>query len=120
MKVGHPLLLSLLAMLSLSAASARADYYGGDSGYAGGGYNGSTYSGGAYGGGYGGGGGYGNYGGGGGSMSSIISLELDAQKSLNSGLRVAARENRLRDLERLVARGGDVNGQSDAGDTALI
>jgi ankyrin repeat protein len=33
---------------------------------------------------------------------------------------VAAREDRLADLKRLITQGGDVNSQSDAGDTALI
>lgn len=98
-----------------SLKPAFADYYNGDYGSYGNQYGG-TYGGysNSYGGGYGSG-----YGGNSGS-SAIISLELNEKASLNSGLRVAAREDRLNDLERLIAHGGDVNAKSDAGDTALI
>jgi hypothetical protein len=50
----------------------------------------------------------------------IISLELDAQKSLDSDLRVAARDDRLADLRRFLARGAAVDARSDSGMTALM
>jgi hypothetical protein len=109
----YPHLMSTLAILVAAAIPslfARADYEGYGGGYGGsygGSYGGYSYN-----------RGYGGYGGG--SMP-IISLELNEQESLNSSLRVAARENRLKDLERLIERGGDVNGQSKTdGESALI
>jgi ankyrin repeat protein len=50
----------------------------------------------------------------------VISLELNAQASLNSSLRVAAREERLKDLQRFVAQGGEINSQSETGTSALM
>jgi hypothetical protein len=104
----------LLTLGALFSASARADFGGYEGSYGGGGNYGGSY-GGSYGGGY--GGGYRAYGGG---SAPIISLELNAQESLNSSLRVAAREGKLKDLQRMVLAGGDINSQSDAGVTALI
>lgn len=108
----------LLALITSSMAiclPAQADFGGYEGSYGGAGSYGGSYSG-SYG-----GGGYGGYGGGyGGSRAPIISLELNAQESLNSSLRVAAREGKLKDLQRMVANGGEINSQSDAGVTALI
>ena len=50
----------------------------------------------------------------------IISLELDAKKSLNSAFRIAAREGRMEDIRRYLIEGADVNSRSDEGVTALM
>ena len=50
----------------------------------------------------------------------IVSLELDAKKSLDSAFRIAAREGRLEDIRRYLTEGADVNSRSDEGVTALM
>ena len=52
--------------------------------------------------------------------SQIISLELDPKATLDTNLRVAAREDRLKDLSRFLRSGGNVNSRSDEGETALM
>jgi ankyrin repeat protein len=84
-------LLTACAAILLSSI-ARADYYYGDLGY-------SPRS---------------------RSNGPIISLELDEKKSRELEMRVAARENRVLDLRRLIRTVTDVNGCSEEGDTALM
>lgn len=50
----------------------------------------------------------------------VYSLELDPQKSLNESMRVAAREERLHDVEEMISQGANVNSKSTDGQTALI
>jgi ankyrin repeat protein len=50
----------------------------------------------------------------------VISLSLDPQDILNSAFRVAAREERLDDMEHLLAQHADINACSDTGETALM
>ena len=54
------------------------------------------------------------------SGGGVISLDLDPQNNLNSSFRIAARENRFADLQRLLAEGAEVNSRSDGGLTALM
>jgi len=49
-----------------------------------------------------------------------ISLDFDPQDIKDSSFRIASRENRLEDLERLISEGADLNSQSDTGETALM
>lgn len=50
----------------------------------------------------------------------IISLELDPKASLDTDMRVAAREDRLEDLKKYLDAGADINSRSDTGETALM
>src|SRR4051794_9252188 len=49
-----------------------------------------------------------------------VSIDLDPENVLNSSLRMAAREDRLADLKRLLVEGADVNTQAPSGETALM
>jgi ankyrin repeat protein len=50
----------------------------------------------------------------------IISLNSDPQSNLNTALRVAAREDRLSDMEHFLELGAKINSQDDEGKTALM
>jgi ankyrin repeat protein len=50
----------------------------------------------------------------------VVSLSLDPQDILNSAFRIAAREERLDDMKRLLAQKADINACSDEGETALM
>lgn len=50
----------------------------------------------------------------------IISIDMDPQRQLDSAFRVAAREDRLKDMILFVRRGAHVNSVSDRGRTALM
>lgn len=52
--------------------------------------------------------------------SAIISLDLDPKTSLNTAFRIAARENRLPDIRKLLEQGAEINSKSNTGETALI
>jgi ankyrin repeat protein len=89
--VGRAVSASLLLGALLAARSARADYYNGYFPY------------------------YGSR-----PEPPIISLELDPKASLDTNMRVAAREDRLADLKRFLQSGANVNSRSDTGETALM
>lgn len=86
------------ATLGLSEPQALADFY--SSGY----FNSGYYS---------------NYGGRSRSQP-ILSLSLDPKEILNSGLRIAAREEREEDVLRFLRQKADINSRSDVGETALM
>jgi hypothetical protein len=101
----------LMLVVAPFSLKGHADYYPsyGSSSYGSGGFN---YN-------------YGNspYGSGGSGSSSgskVMSLELDPKKILNSDFRVAAREGRVADVEKMIKEGADVNSQSETGETALM
>jgi hypothetical protein len=50
----------------------------------------------------------------------IISLTLDPQESLNSDLRIAAREDRIDQMKRILKQGANINGLSSDGKSALM
>jgi ankyrin repeat protein len=50
----------------------------------------------------------------------IISLNADPQSNLNTALRVAAREERLSDVEHFLELGAKINSQDEEGKTALM
>lgn len=57
---------------------------------------------------------------GGGGSGPRISLDLNAKDNQNSALRIAAREERLEDIEKLIKEGADLNSRSETGVTALM
>ena len=54
------------------------------------------------------------------SSREVVSLDLDPQNILNSSFRIAARENRVDDLKKMLTHGAEANSESDLGETALI
>jgi hypothetical protein len=50
----------------------------------------------------------------------LVSLEADTKELLNNALRLAAREDRLTDLQRLIDRGANVNSSTSAGVSPLM
>jgi hypothetical protein len=54
------------------------------------------------------------------SQRQLVSLEADTKELLNNALRLAAREDRLTDLERLISRGANVNTTNSAGMSPLM
>ena len=54
------------------------------------------------------------------SSSPRISLDLNPKHIINTSFRIAVREDRLNDVERLINKGADVDSKSDGGETALI
>jgi ankyrin repeat protein len=68
---------------------------------------------------------YGGYGGfysryGGAQETQIISLDFNQKDILNSSFRIAAREDRLTDLQTDVLQGANINSLDDEGQTALM
>lgn len=47
-------------------------------------------------------------------------MKLDPVAARNSAFRIAARESRISDMERLLKKGADINSASDEGITALM
>jgi ankyrin repeat protein len=52
--------------------------------------------------------------------SPLISMDLDPKHLLDASFRLAAREERLEDMFRMIKEGADVNSTSDEGQTALM
>jgi serine/threonine-protein phosphatase 6 regulatory ankyrin repeat subunit B len=50
----------------------------------------------------------------------LISLNLDPQSRIDTSFRIAAREDRIADLNEFLKKGAQINSQSDQGATALI
>ena len=59
-------------------------------------------------------------GGGRSSGSLVISLDLDPQNIINSSFRIAVRESRLKDAQKFLARGAELDSRSGSGETALM
>lgn len=100
--MGKLKLLSLVILFVSSAGWADYPYYDYSSPHYYGGYSG--YS-----------GGYGSS-----SQNSIISLDMNPQDLLNSSFRIAAREERIDDMEKLLQQGANVDSPSEDGQTALL
>jgi ankyrin repeat protein len=54
------------------------------------------------------------------SSSLVISLDLDPQNIINSSFRVAVREGRLKDAQKFLERGAEIDSRSGSGGTALM
>ncbi len=55
-----------------------------------------------------------------GSQGAIISLDLDPQNLMNSSMRIASREGRLREVQHLITLGAEIDSRADTGETALM